>query len=318
MDTGRPMLLAAAMLVLAAACSSDDTPSAPVTGPSLTAVPPIGTLPPQTPPTTVRSSPTRPPPSTTPPGEPKPGVERFVPSLPLEDGVLSLDVVFVDGSTSHVEWPGTLDLVSHGLIPYGWAFIGGGSSRDFFVRPGTIEDVLDQLGGADLVGDYPDGAGATIGLWRPANDTVDYLAFQFGGWTVLVYDYRNDLMMSDEDRALWAASFHGQESEAGFLVLTADYPLRLVFAGNYPAPLNMTLRGDNGEVKLTPGLCDPSVTNGIDSDAFVVWCNEDANMTVQAYGSRDFQQAVLDGLVIRSVVFAEPPPLPVEEEAEEE
>ena len=241
-----------------------------------------------------------------------------MPSLPLEDGVLSLDVVFVDGSTSHVEWPGTLDLVSHGLIPYGWAFIGGGSSRDFFVRPGAIEDVLDQLGGADLVGEYPDDAGATIGLWRPANDTVDYLAFQFGGWTVLVYDYRNDLMMSDEDRALWAASFHGQESEAGFLVLTADYPLRLVFAGNYPAPLNMTLRGDDGEVKLTPGLCDPSVTNGIDSDAFVVWCNEDANMTVQAYGSRDFQQAVLNGLVIRSVVFTEPPPLPVEEEAEEE
>ena len=213
-----------------------------------------------------------------------------------------------------IEWPATLDLVSEGLIPYGWAFISGGSSRDFFVRPGSVETVLEYLGGADLLGEYPNGTGAMVGLWRPQRDEVDYLAFQFGDWSVLVYDYRNSLQMSDEHRALWATNFHGAVTEEGFLVLSADHPLQLVFAGDYPAPLNMTMHGADGDVKLTPGACDPEVTDGIGDDAFAVWCTGDASMTIQAYGSLDFQRAVTDGLVVLSVDIAEPPPPPEPDE----
>ncbi len=237
-------------------------------------------------------------------------MERFVPVLHLEGGTLSLDIVFVDGSQTTIEWPVALDLVSEGVIPYGWAFIPGGSSRDFFVRPGTVEDVLVRLGGADLVGEYLDGTGATVGLWRPQGDEVDYLAFQFGNWSVLVYDYRDDLQMSDEHRALWATNFHGEATGEGFLVLSAGHPLQLVFAGDYPAPLSMTLHGADGDVKLTPGACEPGVIDGIDGDAFAAWCTVEANMTIQAYGTGNFQQAVAEGLVVRSVVIAEPPPPP--------
>jgi hypothetical protein len=321
MNATRTLLLIAALAVLAAACSGgDDQPVATtIDAPVLTTVPPIDptltivpdpptpTSDPDPPPVTVTVPPTAP---------PKPEPARFVPTLPLEDGVLTLDLVFVDGSTALVQWPAEIDLVGNGLIPYGWGFISGGSSRDFFIRPGDIEDVFTLLGGAELLGEYPDGNGGMVGLWRPPEDDVDYLGFTFDGWTVLVYDYRNDLAMSDEDRALWATNFHGEISEDGFLVLSADWPLRLVFAGEYPSPLNMTLRGADGEVTLTPGACEVGVLDGIADDPFARWCVDEGNMIVEAYGDRGFQEAVFDGLVVRSVVIAEPPPIPDPDEEE--
>ena len=314
----RLLLLAVVVVVAASACSSGEEPAPTLTtNRPLVTLPPPGPAPPPGVPITL-APPLLTPTTTTPDDEPKPGVERFVPTLPLADGVFSLEVIFVDGSRSAVEWPADLDLVSQGLIPYGWAFITGGSSRDFFVRPGAVQDVLTLLGGAELVGEYPDANGAMVGLWRPENDEVDYLGFQFGSWTVLVYDYRDALAMSEEHRALWATNFHGEVADDGFLVLSADRPMYLVFAGDYPAPLNMTLRGVDGEVKLTPGECTTGMIDGIDANAFLVWCTEEANMTVQAYGTQDFQQAVSDGLFIRSVEIALPPEPPDPEEEEEE
>ena len=319
MDTRRTLFAVAAFVAVVAACSSGDATPAPVTAPTLTTVPPIGTgvVPTPPPPATAAPSPTPTPPSPPPSQDPKPlPVERFIPNLPLEDGVLSLDVVFVDGSTSHLRWPATLDLVSGGLIPYGWGFIAGGSSRDFFVRPGSVEDVLSLLGGAELLGEYPDGLGSTVGLWRPVEDDVDYLGFEFDDWAVLVYDYRNALQMSEEHRGLWASGLSGTTSEEGFLVLSAAHPLQLAYVGNYPTPPQMTMRGAEGQVTLTPGACEPGVTNAVDEDAFTTWCVESADMMIEAFGSRDFQQAALDGIEVRSVVIAEPPPLPEEEEDE--
>jgi hypothetical protein len=317
MNTRRTLLLlGAALFLVAAACSSDDTPAVTVTGPSLTTVPPLGTLPPSVtaPPSSSTSTlvppPTRPPVTAAPIDDPKPGVQRFIPDLQLDNGFLSVEVVFVDGSRSLVEWHTTIDIVSHGLVPYGWAFVSGGPTRDFFVRPGPIEDVLDLLGGAELLGEYPDGSGSTVGLWRPENDEVDYLGFQFGDWTVLVYDYRNALSMSEDDRALWATSLHGDTTEEGFLVLSADHPLQIVFVDAYRTQLNMTMRGSDGEVKLTPGICEPGVLDTVGDDAFVIWCTEAGNMVVQAYGDRDFQQSVFDGFGVLSVDIAEPPPPP--------
>jgi hypothetical protein len=267
-------------------------------------------------PTTVSgNTPTLPPQTAAPVDEPKPGVEHFVPSLQLEEDRLKLNAVFVDGTTATVSWPDDLDLVADGLVPYGWAFIAGGSSRDFFVRPGPIEDVLALLGGADLLDDYPNGAGAMVGYWRPEGDEVDYLGFEFGNWTVLVFEYRDPaLQMSDEHRALWATNFRGQETPEGFLVLSAEHPLQLVYAGDYPVPLNITLRGPEGEVELTPGECPAGTIGAPVGDVFATWCTADGMMTVQVYGSPGFQQAVKDGLTVDAIEIAEPPPPPEEED----
>jgi hypothetical protein len=311
-------VLGAALAVLAAGCSGDATPAATTAGPSLTTVPPIGstvTTVPSTGPTTstVAPSPTRPP-TTGPIDEPKPGVERFIPELDGDGDTLALDVVFLDGSVARVEWPAEIDIVSRGLVPYGWAYIAGRSSRDFFIRPGPVEDVLERLGGAELVSQYPAADGSLVGLWRPQADDVDYLAFQFGNWTVLVFDYRNDFRMTEEIRALWATNLTGQTSEDGYLVLSAEAPLQLVYAGDYPDPANMTMLGADGTVKLVPGTCTPGPIDPIDGDARASWCDEGGKMTIEAYGTDLFQHGVDEGLVVRSTVIVEPPPPPETDE----
>ena len=312
------LMLGAGLIVLIAACASGEAPAEPAT-PPLTAVRPLETLPPFTTtlplvPTTVNlpTDPTLPQVTAAPVDEPKPGVERFIPTLPLQDGRATLDAVFVDGTRAAVSWPADLDLVSEGLIPYGWAFISGGSSRDFFIRPGSVDDVIDRLGGAELLDEYPDGAGGFVGYWRPGDDDVDYLAFQFGNWTVLVFDYRNTLQMSDDHRALWATNFHGEQTAEGFLLLAADLPLELVYAGDYPVPLNITLRGADGEVELTPGPCQAGAIIAAVGETFATWCSENGMMTVSIYGSAEFQQAVKDGLKVGPVQIAVAPPPPDE------
>ena len=42
--------------------------------------------------------------------------------------------------------------------------------------------------------------------------------------------------MSEEDRALWATDFHGQDAKDGFLLLEAEPPLRLARAGEHAGP----------------------------------------------------------------------------------
>jgi hypothetical protein len=318
MSSRRSMLLLAAVLFVFAACSSSDEPRVTTTGPSLTTVPPIGTLPP---PTANTPSTTFPPsslPSTTAPPivDPRPGVVRFVPNLPLEDGLATLQVVFVDGSLATVAWPAERDLVSHGLVPYGWAYVLGESARDLFIRPGTIAETLDLLGGAELIDAFPDSDGTPVGLWRPPQQQVDYLAFQFGDWSVLVFDYREGAFQFTEDeRALWAASLHGQTTERGFLILSADFPLQLVYArGDFPAEVSIMMRGPNGEVELIAGPCEPGVIDQVGADVFATWCTDGGRMTVRAFGPVAFQQAVFDELEVRSVELAESPPLPEEDE----
>jgi hypothetical protein len=76
--------------------------------------------------------------------------------------------------------------------------------------------VLRGWGEVELLTEYPDGQEGTVGFWR--TDDTDYLAFQFGHWTVLVYDYQQaGARMSEEQRSLWATHLHGREVEGGWL-----------------------------------------------------------------------------------------------------
>ena len=311
------LTLAYALLLTASSCSSSAEPVITVAPPSLTTVPPLdpSVVPVTRPPPTSAAPEPTPSPTTAPFGAPRPGVARFIPTIPLVDGRLVLNVEFVDGTTAMVSWPSSIDLTSEGLVPYGWAFISGGAARNFFIRPGTIEDVLALLGRAELLDEYPAGNGQLIGLWRPIADEVDYLAFQFGDWTVLVYDYRTGPRMTDEHKALWATNFHGEETGTGFLRLSADRPLELVYAGDYPDPLSMTLHGAVGQATLVPGTCEPGTLSvSGDGDGYASWCTEAGDMAVYAYGPTDFQRAVETGLSVEAVEIAVPPPPPEDEE----
>jgi hypothetical protein len=146
--------------------------------------------------------------------------EGFLPATYVEGDRIVMPVTFPDGTTAELVYPPELDLPSLRVQPYSSGY-GPGFARDFLVYDEPLEEVIGSYEDAELLSEYDDGRGGTVGFWRLPPDGV-YLAFQFGSWTVLVYDYEGASQMSDEDRALWATNLHGRDAEDGFLLLEAD------------------------------------------------------------------------------------------------
>lgn len=246
----------------------------------------------------------------------------FVPSTYVQGGSVVMPITFPDGTTAELVYPPELDLSGMRVQPYSSGY-GPGFARDFLVFDKPVDDVIGGYEQAELLADYDDGDGGTVGFWRLPPDGL-YLAFQFGSWTVLVYDYADEgAEMSDEDRALWATNFHGRNAEDGFLRLEAEAPLRLAAAGEHAGPeLSLWFRsGDfNPQISFFPGECAPyregkgfdsiEVVHGLavsrESDDFAAWCVPHASMTVhvsQEPGGT-FIDDVLKGLEIRNVDLA--------------
>ena len=266
------------------------------------------------------------PPSTVGPAEsPSPSAAehaRFVPRTYLEGDSVVMPVTFPDGTTAELVYPPELDLAGMKAQPYGSGY-GLGFARDFLVIYGTVEEFIGTYDDAELLATYEDLQGGTVGFWRLPPDGV-YLAFQFGSWTVLVYDYGSgEAQMSDEDRGLWATNLHGRDTEDGFLVLEADPPLTLAWDRDYDSPeLEFWSRaGDFTAVLLFVGECTPyhegeggfdhiEMVGGLavsrDSQDFAAWCIPDGSMTVHVYQKPGdtFIDAVLGGLEVRNVELA--------------
>jgi hypothetical protein len=245
---------------------------------------------------------------------------RFVPRTYPDGDSVVMPVTFPDGTTAELVYPPELDLSGLRVQPYSSGY-GPGFARDFLVYDKPIGDVIGSYEGAELLAEYDDGHGGTVGFWRLPPDGL-YLAFQFGSWTVLVYDYGEEgAQMSDADRALWATKYHGRDAEDGFLILDAEPPLTLARAGEHAGPeLELWSRsGDFSAVLLFPGKCTPygdEMFNGLTvdrDDEFAAWCIPHAPMTVHVYQEpRDsFIDDVLSGLEVRNVnPPAAPPPSP--------
>jgi hypothetical protein len=242
---------------------------------------------------------------------------RFVPRTYPEGDSVVMPVTFPDGTTAELVYPPKLDLSDLRVQPYSSGY-GPGFARDFLVYDKPIGDVIGSYEDAELLAEYDDGHGGTVGFWRLPPDGL-YLAFQFGSWTVLVYDYAEEgAQMSDEDRALWATNFHGRDAEDGFLILDAELPLTLARTGEHSGPeLELWSRsGDFSAVLLFPGECTPygdEMVNGLTvdrDDEFAAWCIPHAPMTVHVYQEpRDtFIDDVLSGLEVRNV---NPPAAPL-------
>jgi len=249
------------------------------------------------------------------------GQARFVPRTHREDDSVVMPVTFPDGTTAELVYPPELDLSSLRVQPYSSGY-GPGFGRDFLVYDESIGEVIGSYEGAELLAEYDKGHGSTVGFWRLPPDGV-YLAFQFGSWTVLVYDYAEEgAQMTDQDRALWATNFHGRDADDGFLLLEADPPLRLAQAGEQAGPeLQFWSRaGGFSGVLLFAGECTPyhegeggfddiEMVNGLAvsrDDEFADWCVPKASMTVHVYQDPGdtFIDDMLDGLQIRNVDLA--------------
>lgn len=245
-------------------------------------------------------------------------VERFVPPVRHERGRTVLPLVFVDGTRVTLRYPPRLRLAKLGVEPYGSGVLMGDSphpgrsdrvGRDFIVRRGDVEAVMARFEGVP-VRTYPGG----VSLWdTPPGDAHRlYLAFQFGGWTVLVYDFPPEFdggaaSMTEAERAAWAASMTGRETRRGFLRLSARGPLRLAAAGEHAGPqLSFGSPGGRRWLALVPGRCRPprDADRLVDgrrvrwSGRFATWCAS-GEMRVHARGRRAFVGTLIRRLTVR-------------------
>jgi hypothetical protein len=243
----------------------------------------------------------------------------FTPATYEEGDSVVMPVTFPDGTTAELVYAPELDLADFRVQPYSSGY-GPGFARDFLVYDRPLAEVIAAYENPELLAEYEDGRGGIVGFWRLPPDGI-YLAFEFGSWTVLVYDYGEEgAQMSDEDRSLWATNFHGRDAEDGFLLLEAEPPLTLARAGEHAGPeLEFWSRsGDFTAVLLFPGECAPyregeegfddiQMDNGLavsrESDDFASWCIPDEGMTVHVYQEPgdDFIDAVLSGFDVRNV-----------------
>ena len=210
---------------------------------------------------------------------------RFVPAAHRAGGRAVMPVMFTDGRRVELRYPPRLRLAELGVAPYGSGTLHGDSpspggsdfvGRDFVIRHGDVED------------------------WRRPHD----LAFQFGRWAVLVYDYpRADAAaMTAAERAAWRRSFSGRETRDGFLRLKGRGPLRLARAGGHAGP--MLAFGNVGRgrwLQIDPSRCRPNrdfnrriAGKRVSwlSRRYANWCLS-RSMRIAAQGNREFIRALI-------------------------
>jgi hypothetical protein len=246
----------------------------------------------------------------------------FSPHTSMEGDSVVMPVTFPDGTTAELVYPPELDLSDMRVQPYSSGY-GPGFARDFLILDRPAADVLGEYEEGELLADYDDGHGGNVGFWQLPPDGL-FLVFEFGSWTVLVYDYADEgAQMSNEDRALWATNFHGRVADDGFLLLEAQAPLHLAVIGEHAGPeLSFWSRADDFKaVTLFPGPCtryreeeggfdEIEMVNGLavsrESDDFAAWCIPHASMTVHVSQKPGdpFIDDVLRGLEVRSVSLA--------------
>jgi hypothetical protein len=259
---------------------------------------------------------------------------RFIPQSPRERDRVVLPLVFTDGTRAELVYPPRLRIAAQGLTPYGSATLQGKShhpersdrvARDFNILYGDIDEYLGSFDPAQppsLHARYRGVEGQSVGFWDLPHPEPNYLAYQFGRWAVLVYDYPADgdsagAAMTEAERAAWSASFSGHETSDGFLRLEGSGPLRLARAWEHAGPQLAfgTLSGRRW-FSLYAGSCKPtrdqnrlvhrrrvSWTRG-----FANWCLSDS-MRIHARGRGPIIEALIRWLRVRNVTpAAERPP----------
>jgi hypothetical protein len=249
------------------------------------------------------------------------GSERFVPPRYRQNGHVVMPLTFPDGTTAELLYPPRFRLGRFTIRPYGSGrlprqhpmppWIGNTVGRDFFIVNRGARVVLARMrrGRAPkIIAEYEMPGGQRVGLWDVGAD-VNYLAFQFGRWAVLVYDYKSAGAMTDDERALWVESFSGREADRGWLVVEGDEPLRLARAGEHAGPeLMFHMPGRERGFSLYPGKCRPHrdqtrVVGGKQvqwSRGFADWCLSES-MRIHASGTRSFVGALISALEVRGV-----------------
>ena len=235
----------------------------------------------------------------------------FVPETSVEAEQRVLQVAFPDGSLAELAYPAEVDITSLGVYPYSSGSTPN-TARDFRVYHGRVADVVESLGGAEILETYRDLQGRPVQfLHLDLEAQFNQLAYQFDEWTVFVWDYRpgsTGSPMREENRRTWVISLVGAQDAAGYLLLQSFSPLELAQADGSHSP-ELFLSGKSGSLGLGANHCQPFVDTESDpASGFFAWCDESSGIEIQADGTEEFVTTMLEHLEIRNVVYA--PDLP--------
>ncbi len=183
------------------------------------------------------------------------GQGSFIPPVSMVGDRTRLHLVFPDGSRVDLLYPNSVDLAQLGFEPeaaVNYSPYGEGPDRPdraspqpccgrgLTIRRGTIREVMgDRVPTKIYRGprgqDVPFFDSTAIGAGPP---DLPQLAFQFGAWTVLAYDYPasdpRGTRMTDQQRAVFASNLDGHQNAQGFLLLEPRPPLCLATALDGP------------------------------------------------------------------------------------
>jgi hypothetical protein len=247
------------------------------------------------------------------------GEPRFTPPARRDGEVVVLPVVFPDGTTAELRYPPELDLAGLGVWPRTSGALGKDSStgRDLLIVHGIAEELTV---GTAPVACYQGADGGQVELWRTRDRKVRFwLLFRFGAWTVALWDGNAGRLLGHQDRAAWARSLVGRETEQGWLVLRSRRPLRL--GAEHEGDVQLQL-GDLSPraVLLWPVQCQPrrrpdttmiaghAVGLDVGREWFAGYCLPNAPMRIHVHDSDgSFGRAVIQGLQVRNVRHAFPP-----------
>jgi hypothetical protein len=246
------------------------------------------------------------------------GEPRFTPPTRRAGDTVILPVVFPDGSTAELNAPPELDLASLGVRARTSGMLGNDAAtgRDLLIFYGNAKGLT---AGTAPVACYQGADRSQVELRRNQDPGVRFwLLFRFGAWTVALWDGNAGRLMGHQDRALWARSLVGRETEGGWLVLRGKRPLRL--GPEHDGDVQLQL-GDLSPraVLLWPVGCEPrrgpdttmigghAVDLEVASGWFASYCLPKAPMAVHVYDSDgSFGRAVIQGLRIQGVRHAFP------------
>jgi sugar lactone lactonase YvrE len=243
--------------------------------------------------------------------------DGFHPVTYTEGDRVIMPLTFVDGSTAEVVFPETLGL--QGMRAQ--AFTAGGLR-------GVDRTINFLYGDASAfrysapIETYEGHDGKPVEVWEPAPRTYlcANLVYSFGDWFVGVRTCQDEL--SESEKAEWARTLIGRQTEDGFLVLDAVPPLVLQRTGGHEGPELILTRGNTHFIEFEPGRCDPddipdegdirtmddgtqvSFSVDVRGQWLATWC-EDGLMTIQIdYATEDFAEAAAEGLRVRAISLA--------------
>ena len=236
----------------------------------------------------------------------------FVPPTHADGTRTVLPLTFPDGTRAALSYPPRLALAELGVVPSSSASLGP-DGRDLLVAHAGRHAFATALDG----GTPPRrratfrGAHGTRVPFYDLSRGPHYLAFQFGGWAVLVWDRPGGgASLTRARRARWARHLTGRETATGFLRLRGTGRLRLARRDEHAGPRLELGRLDARWISLAIERCrlrddEVRIVSGRrvswqPGSGFASWCLS-RSVSIQARGRARQLRAAIRGIALRGL-----------------